>query len=148
LVSSVRGGDKFGRALNNLSRKLGKATTLRVGFLENAVYPSGVLVALVAAVHEFGAPKRNIPPRPFFRVMIKQKSTGWAAKIAGELRDSNGDVDRSLRRTGELIASQLQMSISTVVGPPLKPATVARKGFDTLLIDTAFMLRSVDLDVK
>ena len=51
-----------------MSTKLTGASSVEIGFLSGATYPSGVSVALVASVHEWGAPRRNIPPRPFFGV--------------------------------------------------------------------------------
>ena len=149
-MASVKGGDKLQQRINDLASNLGRSTTLSVGFLEDARYPdkAGTQVALVASIHEFGAPKRNIPPRPFFRVMIKQKSPEWGSAISKLLRANDYDAEKTLAKTGDAIKGQLQDSIKNVVGPPLKPATVARKGFATLLIDTSHLLNSVSYNVK
>lgn len=37
--------------------RLGEGILLRVGFLENATYPSGEYVATIAASNEFGDPE-------------------------------------------------------------------------------------------
>ena len=147
-MSDVKGGDKFAKAMQGLSDKLTNAEAVNVGFLEGATYPDGTLVALVASVHEWGAPKRNIPPRPFFRVMIAQKGPEWPAAVAALLKQNDYDAKTTLEQTGAAIKGQLQDSIKNVVGPPLKPSTVAKKGFATLLIDTGHMLNSVDYSVK
>src|SRR5262245_47719483 len=53
-MARLRGGDKLEAALREISRKVGKPGTLRVGFLSDATYPDGTPVALVAAANEFG----------------------------------------------------------------------------------------------
>jgi hypothetical protein len=151
---------------------------LRVGFLEKATYPTGssaaarkrarkqarkaqfqaakakagasggTTVATVAAANEFGDPANGRPPRPFFRGMIKEKSKNWGKSLAGVLKANNYDVDKSLGLMGEGIKGQLQESIIKLVAPPLKQATIDRKGFAKPLIDTSHMLNSVDYDVK
>lgn len=51
---SFRGGNALQKYLEALSKNLSKGTALKVGFLENATYPDGTSVAMVAAVNEFG----------------------------------------------------------------------------------------------
>ena len=72
-------GPGLRKRLSEIARGLDKAAKVRIGFLENATYPDGKPVAMIAAIQEFGAPARNIPPRPFFRQMIAAKSSGMAA---------------------------------------------------------------------
>jgi hypothetical protein len=145
---AIKGGDKLQRALAELTTKLTKYGTLRVGFLENATYPSGLKVALVATLNEYGVPSRNQPPRPFFRSLINSKEKEWGPAIAKLLKSTNYDVDQTLMLTGEAIKGQLQTSIRNFVGAPLSPRTIARKGHDKQLIDTGHMLSSVDFEVK
>jgi len=52
---NFKGGDALMARLKEIADKAGKGGTLRTGFLENATYPDGTPVALVAAAHEFGA---------------------------------------------------------------------------------------------
>ena len=148
MSGEVKGGDKLGPAMRDLAAKLGNATTVEIGWPSGSNYPDGKPTALIAAIHEWGAPKRNIPPRPFFRVMIARKGPEWPSAVSALLKANDFDARTTLEQTGAAIKGQLQQSIKDVVGPPLKPATVARKGFDTLLIDTGHMLNSVDYIVK
>lgn len=143
---AIRGGDKLERKLAELTARLDKRGTLRVGFLENARYPNGTSVALVAAIQDFGAPRAGIPPRPFFRNMVAKKSKEWPGALANLLKANSVEV--SLRLLGEGIKGQLQQSIIDTNSPPLKPATIARKGFAKPLIHTAHLLNSVDYNVK
>lgn len=147
-VRRIPGYPGLSRALADISRKLGSASTLSVGFLENATYPDGTPVAMVAAIQDFGAPSRGIPPRPFFRNMVAEKSPEWPKAVGDLLMATNYDVQKTLTMTGEAIAGQLRQSIVDTNEPPLAPATIARKGHATPLVDTGHMLASVDYEIE
>ncbi len=145
---TLTGGDKLISRLNELAKSVTKSATLSVGFLEGATYPDGTSVPLVAAVQEFGAPARNIPPRPFFRNMIAQKAESWPDAVAALLETNDYDATQTLMQTGEGIKGQLQQSIKDTNSPPLAPATIAKKGFSKPLIDTGVMINSIDYKVE
>lgn len=147
-MATIKGGDRLRAALDQLGKSVTKAAAVDVGFLEGATYPDGTSVAMVAAIQEYGAPKRNIPPRPFFRDMIAAKSPEWPGAVAGLLKANDYDAAKTLAQTGEAIKGQLQQSIATFSGTPLAPATVAAKGSDKELVDTGHMLASVGYIVK
>jgi hypothetical protein len=132
--------------LRELARKFTGRPILKVGFLEGATYPDGKSVAMVASFNEFGT--RNMPPRPFFRRMIADKSHEWGPAAANLLKSTNYDVDKTLMLVGEGIKGQLQQSINDLVSPPLAQSTIDRKGFSKPLIDTSVMINSVDYEVK
>jgi hypothetical protein len=123
-MATLKGGDKLEAALREISRKVSKPGKLRVGFLEDTTYPNGTSVAMVAAIQEFGAPKANIPPRPFFRNMIAGKSDEWAPAIGNLLPQNNYDVRATLEIIGDGIKGQLQQSIIDTTQPPLSPVTL------------------------
>lgn len=169
-MAKVKGGSKAANALRQMAIKIGRAKNVQVGFLAGATYPStprgslrkaykkrktavkgaagGLPVAAVAAIQEFGAPRAGIPPRPFFRNMIRSKKKEWPNAIKNLLVLHNYDANKVLHLVGEAIAGQLQQSIIDLQVPPLKPATIARKGFAKPLIDTSHMLKSVAYKVK
>lgn len=103
---------------------------------------------MIAAIQEFGAPAAAIPPRPFFRNMVASKSDEWPDGVAQALVSSNYDAEKALGIVGAAIEGQLKQSIIDTNEPALKPATVARKGFDKPLIDTSNMINSVDSEVE
>lgn len=144
-MATIRGGDKLEKALAEITAKLNRAATLRVGFLAGATYPDGTSVPMIAAVQNFGS--GVIPPRPFFSNMIAEKSPEWPEAIAKNLKATHYGVRVTLLRVGEGIKGQLQQSIRDTNTPPLKPSTIARKGFDKPLIDDAIMINSVDYQV-
>jgi hypothetical protein len=143
---TIKGGDKLQRALAEAIGKFKQGEVLRVGFLEKAKYPDGTPVALVAAIQNFGAPSKNIPPRPFFSNMIRSKSPSWPKEMATLAQTLKGST-AVLTQMGERIKDQLQQSIHSTNDPPLSPKTIARKGFSKTLIDTKKMLDSVDYEV-
>lgn len=146
-MATIKGGQKLEAALARIAAKITNPATLKVGFLANATYPDGTPVAMIAAIQDFGAPKVNIPPRPFFRNMVRKKKREWPKAIADLLRANDYDAAKTLELTGQAIAGQLRQSIIETNEPPLKPATVARKGFDKPLVDTGHMLNSIDHEV-
>lgn len=145
-MPTVSGGDKARQILARIAANLSKASAVEVGFLEDAKYPDGTSVALVAALDEFG--NGRAPPRPYFRRMIKSKSGGWAKGLGVQLKLNEFDAKKSLEALGMVVKGQLQESINELWDPPLAPSTVARKGHDKPLIDTSHMINSADYRVK
>lgn len=127
-MPTMKGGATFRAVLSKMAAKLSQPGTVRIGFLENSTFPDGTSIPMVAAIQEFGAPRAHIPPRPFFRTMIAEKSPEWPDAIAGLLKSTNYDVNRTLAMMGEGIAGQLRESIIKLQAPPLSPVTVMLRG--------------------
>ncbi|AYO83580.1 hypothetical protein [Methylobacterium brachiatum] len=145
---TIKGGSALEKRLSELAAKVSRPANLSVGFIENSTYPDGTSVPMVAAIQEFGAPARKIPPRPYFRNMIADKSPGWGDAIAAVLEANGYDATRTMEQVGAGIKGQLQQSIVDTNAPALSPATVARKGSAKPLVDTGQMLNSVDYKVE
>ena len=143
---AIKGMGSLQAKLKNISKSYASNKQVRAGFLEGATYPDGTPVALVAAVHEFGAPAKGIPVRSFMRTAIAQNNGKWAEQLARGI-EATGNVEGALGLVGEEMASDIRNSIRDEEFTALKPATVNRKGFATPLIDTAHMVNSVDHDV-
>lgn len=123
-MANMRGGEGFSEKLAAIAEAVGDGAKLRVGFLENAKYPDGTPVAMVAAIQDFGAPRAKIPPRPFFRNMIADKQHEWPGAVAGLLRTNGFDTQAALDQAGFAIGGQLQESIIQTNSPPLSPTTL------------------------
>ena len=121
-ISSVTGGDKFKKALEDIGKRLGNNPKMKMGFFETATYPDGTPVASVAYANEFGDFKR--PPRPFFRRMIIANKARWPLMVNAALRANNFDAKLSLEKLGNEMESELQQSIADLYDPPLSPVTV------------------------
>ena len=143
IMVMLSGGNKLEEFLKDLGKKVTQSATVEVGFMEDATYEDGTPVALVAMIQDYGAPAVNIPPRSFFRNMIAEESEHWGEDLAVLLKTTNYNAEQALDLMGEEIAGELQDSINEFDSVPLAPATIASKGFDKQLIDTAHMFRSV-----
>lgn len=122
-----KGGDKLIKALERIKKDAGSAKSVKVGFMEGATYPDGTPVAYVAAIQNYGAPARSIPPRPFFSNMVKSKSPKWGEKLGNLLVQTDYDGRKSLELMGEGISGQLRESITATNEPPLSPVTLMLK---------------------
>ena len=143
---AVKGIGSIKVKLKNIAKSYESNKQVRAGFLEGATYPDGTPVALVAAVHEFGAPAKGIPVRPFMRTAIAQNKGKWADQLSRAIVES-GTAEAALGMVGESIKDDLRSSIRDGDWAPNKPRTVARKGFAKPLIDTAHMINSVAHEV-
>ncbi|NBW08599.1 MAG: hypothetical protein EBR82_11300 [Caulobacteraceae bacterium] len=106
-----------------MARRFGVKGALRVGFLEGATYPDGTSVATIAAIQNFGAPAKGIPPRPFFSDMVASKSPGWPDAVGRILQANGGDGAAALELMGQGIAGQLQDAITDGAYAPNSPVT-------------------------
>lgn len=162
-MATITGGGKLKSKLQEIAALIGNASSVRIGFLENATYPDGKPVAMIAAIQEFGAPGAGIPPRPFFRNMIAAKKSEWGPAIADLLKDNGYDALRALQLTGEAISGQLRQSIVDTNSPALAASTLRKRGvaagtkYDPAnpatygakpLVDTGHMLNSIEYEVK
>lgn len=142
---AIKGMRSLQARLKNISKSYESNKQVRAGFLEGAIYPDGTPVALVA-VHEFGAPAKNIPARPFLRTAIAQKKDKWAKQL-GKAIEATGNTEGALEMVGEVIKDDIRSSIRDGDWAPNKPKTTARKGFSKPLINTAHMVNSVGHEV-
>jgi hypothetical protein len=122
-MATVSGGAAADKYLADLARKLGKGKTLKVGFLAGATYPDGTPVAMVAAIDNFGAPSKGIPPRPFFTNMVRDESPEWGPALGTLITQNDGDTDKALDTLGLGIVGQLQQAIVDMNEPANSPVT-------------------------
>lgn len=120
----VSGGDRFNIRLGSIANKAMNAKIVRVGFLEGSTEADGTSIPMIAAIQEFGAPNVGIPPRPYFRTMIKAHKTEWGPATGRLLKLHDYDAQRVLALMGEVIAGQLRQSIVDLQSPPLGPVTL------------------------
>jgi hypothetical protein len=140
-MADLKGGQGMDSRLEAMAQRASDATEVQVGWFEDATYPDGDYVAMVAALNEFGW--KHAPPRPFFRRMIAAGEKHWGPDLGKLLQASNFDAKQSLGQMGLSMEGELQASIHAGGFAPLKPATIAAKGFATQLIDSSRMVNSV-----
>lgn len=122
-MAEISGGDGLSAHMRGMSDRISNAKEVRVGFLENAIYPDGTPVAMVAAINNYGAPAAGIPPRPFFSNMIADKSPQWSDRFGKIMKATDFDAHQSLELMGEGIAGQLREAIVDFDSVPNSPVT-------------------------
>jgi hypothetical protein len=133
----------------------GKAA--KVGWSANIRYPTGVPVAYVATIHEFGAPEQGIQPRSFMRYTIHAKQTEWkkvVTQVSKQVVNDKRSPESALTVIGLVAEGDVRERISTIQTPELKEATIqarVRKMADGKtvgnltkpLVETGYMLASL-----
>lgn len=103
-------------------------------------------LAQVAYVHEFGAPGANIPQRSFIRATCDLNRGAIAAlqeALAAQVLQGTTEPRAALDLLGAKVASMMQVRIASNIPPPLKPATIKRKGSSVALINTGQIRSSI-----
>jgi hypothetical protein len=117
----------------------------------------GMPIATIAKINEYGATinrgkyKIIIPPRPFMRLAAKKVKTNIPdvqRKIAKGMVSGKISVKQGLAQIGMFMEGEIVDSIKNGGWTPNAPSTVAKKGFDKPLIDTAQMWQSVSSKVS
>jgi len=143
---------KKGTGYDKLRNTLGNMPTMKVGFFDTK-YPKkkgqkgpAVPVAYVAAIHEFGSPKNNIPPRSFMRTTAIEQAGAWrkaAREIFKPVMLGNATSAEALDKLGFIVEGDIAAKITQISSPPLKQATIDRKGDSKPLVETGLLLQSV-----
>lgn len=122
-------------------------THVKVGFPGEKVETD---VATVAIINEFGAPTKNIPPRPFMantydknRAKIKQ----FKEKELSSIFEGKQTVSGAMDKLGSWFSDQVKKEIRAGSFEANKPATIVKKGSSKPLIDDGIMIGSVDFEV-
>jgi hypothetical protein len=121
---TITGGDKLAAYLADLSKKVQRKSVLKAGFLEGAKYDDGTPVAMVAAIQNFGAPARGIPPRPFMTNAVTEHGEEWGQKLATLLKTADFNAETALTQLGAEVVADIQQAISDLDSPPLSPVTL------------------------
>ena len=127
-----------------LSKYKDMNASVRVGVLENATYPDGTPVAMVAFWNEYGT--RTSPVRAFFRTTVSENKKNWVLSVQNLMKMHN-DPQQVMGLIGVNIQEQLVHSINTWSDPPNAPYTIEKKGFDAPLRDTTRMSKSISIEI-
>jgi len=127
-----------------LSKYKDMNASVRVGVLENATYPDGTPVAMVAFWNEYGT--RTSPVRAFFRTTVSEQKKNWVLSVQNLMKMHN-DPKQVMGLIGVHMQEQIVQSINTWSDPPNAPYTIAKKGFDKPLVETGLLMRSIKSEV-
>lgn len=138
------------KAIDKLKKRLIDNKIVNVGVPAGPKENDGTPVAMIAAVHEFGAPAQGIPERPFLRVAIQKNRLKYVRLNRinlGKMLRGQMTAEQALGQLGEMVKGDVQVEIRTGDFVPLKPATIKRKGSTRPLIDTGQMVQSMQWEL-
>ena len=126
------------------AREIAGGRGVRVGILADEPkrsrepQDSGLSLVEVALIHEFGAPAAGIPQRSFLRAAIDEHAPDirrLILAVAARALDGAITPAQALDQIGSKVAGWVQTRIDQGIDPPLKPATIARKGSSKPLVN-------------
>ena len=135
---------KVGSLSAALSKYKDMNASVRVGVLENATYPDGTPVAMVAFWNEYGT-KRS-PVRAFFRTTVSENKKNWVLSVQNLMKMHN-DPKKVMGLIGVHMQEQIVQSINTWSDPPNSAYTIAKKGSSKPLIETEVLVGSISFEV-
>lgn len=135
---------KVGSLASALKKYSEMNASVRVGVLENATYPDGTPVAMVAFWNEYGT--KTSPVRAFFRTTVSDQKKNWVLSVQN-LMKMHDDPKKVMGLIGEHMRGQIVQSINTWTDPPNAPYTVRMKGFQKPLVDSGQLMRSISFEV-
>ena len=132
----------YSRMLANIDATGRLAITVGIQAEEGAADDNGRSVAEIAETNEFGI---GVPARPFV--------SGWADEKTDAVQIMRDDAAAALKagsspaqrldQRAQVWAGEMQARISAGIDPPNAPATVAKKGSSTPLVDTGILRSSI-----
>lgn len=125
---------------------------VRVGVFQDSGFADDgeTTIAEIAAIHEYGAPGANIPERSFIRRTFNEQKNSleqMMLRLARLVLSEKADVPQALNQLGAWGAAAVKNTIRKRIPPPLKQATIDRKGSSTPLVDTGQLLDSITWEV-
>ncbi len=117
------------KALKLLSKSLSNANNIKTttGWFESAKYDDGVPVAGIAAQNEYGNANLGIPPRPFIRPTIDEKSNEWSALLeqgAKAVIEGKRTMKQVMEVLGLKSAADIKNAIAQYNDVPLAESTI------------------------
>jgi hypothetical protein len=108
-----------------------------------------ITLGQLGMIHEFGT--EHIPPRPFLEpAMTNSRASLSALNRDLLLKILHGEMTKqvALGRLGTHGQVLVQQQIRSVYTPPLKEATIKRKGSSKPLIDFGQMMQNVQWEIE
>lgn len=139
----IRDEDRgFRRIVRTMIQADGSEVSVGVQEPQAGTDRGGITNAGVAAIHEFGAPSKNIPERSFIRSTVDENRNRYARLFDRVGRDAatGRQALGALFVAGEQVRADIVRKIQSGIPPPVK-----RGG--TPLIDTGLLLSSITTKV-
>ena len=110
----------------------------------------------IAHWNEEGTPDAEfpIPPRPFMRSVLDSNSSkyyeGLASRSIDKIEETGSShfAELALKRTGKIIAGDIQQSLKLWSDPANAPSTEKKKGFNNPLMDFEKLQKAVQWKIR
>ena len=112
---------------------------------------SALTMVELGTIHEYGAPAANVPQRSFLRGTLDENPGQWSKELdkqTARVAKEGANPKQALMVVAEKLRTAVLDRIDRGIPPPLKDATIARKGGETTpLIDTGALRGSITATV-
>lgn len=142
------------KGLESISKELKTNAYVKIGILGNKNSRAGKNNnASIGLTQEFGSASKNIPERSFLRMPLKEKMPKRLSEIGKEamLGIAKKNIVLFLKKLGVLGEEIIQMAFDTGgfgKWANLTERTIKIKGFDTRLVETTQLRKSITSEVK
>lgn len=124
------------------------AAHVRLGVIGGPHGDDEISMVEIAIIHELGSPAAGIPERSFIRATLAEKRNeivAFQAKLVKAVLIGRIGASQAHMMLGEKLVSLVRAKITEGEGvpPPLKQATIDRKGSDRPLVDTGLLIRAI-----
>ena len=114
------------------------------GYIDDKIHHGSDLpMGTLATIMEYGSDERNIPARPFVlysAYILEEDHNLFTTAFNNYVYKQRGA--EALKPLGRRGVRSIQTSIMTQDFAPLKPETVKKKGFDTILVENHELINS------
>lgn len=145
--------DRVWRKITSAVAKAG-AAEVRVGVIgsdaEQQHPDSGLTVAEIALIHEYGSDAAGVPARSFIGRTFDKRSrliTSMIAQAASNVIHHQSSMVPELEKMGRRLAAEIRQTILSGVSPELAQATIDKKGHDHPLIDSGVLVDAISYKV-
>lgn len=122
-----------------------------IGVPEGVSHSDGINMGALAAIHEFGAPSRGIPERPFLQPSMDKNLDKYKALMAREAKGvvlKRSTLHQALAKVGMLAAADVQAYMVSGAFKPLAASTIKAKGSSKPLIDSGQLRQAITYKVE
>lgn len=125
-----------------------------VGTNARIAHPSGLSMADIAALNEYGTDDGHVPSRAFMRTIIRsaearQAFLRAASTVATQAISRRAiPVSRALANIGRWAVAEIKKNIASTVPPPQAAATIAKKGHDGTLRETFSLYNAINYVIR
>lgn len=109
----------------------------------------GLTIGDIAGFHEFGT--QTVPQRSFIRGWFDERQEFIASTLRTQFQqvlDGKRPIEQAAERAALALEGDLKQRILENIPPPLRPATIKRKGSSLALVDQGILRNAIRAIVK